>query len=52
MTAARGWLLSSGKEVAGGQYWSGSACSGTDLGTHDSVEMAMQVVEGRWEGRA
>jgi hypothetical protein len=25
---------------------------GTDLGTHDSVEMAMQVAEDRWEGRA
>jgi hypothetical protein len=24
---------------------------GTDLGTHDSVEMAMQVAEDRWEGR-
>jgi hypothetical protein len=23
---------------------------GTDLGTHDSVEAAMQMVEGRWEG--
>jgi len=25
---------------------------GTDLGTHDSVEMAMLVAEDRWEGRA
>ena len=25
---------------------------GTDLGTHDSVEMAMQVAEDRWDGRA
>jgi YD repeat-containing protein len=23
---------------------------GTDLGTHDSVEVAMQAVEGRWAG--
>jgi hypothetical protein len=25
---------------------------GTDLGTHDSVEVAMQVAEDRWDGRA
>jgi hypothetical protein len=25
---------------------------GTDLGTHDNLEMAMQVAEDRWEGRA
>jgi hypothetical protein len=25
---------------------------GTDLGTHDSLEMAMQVAEDRWDGRA
>jgi hypothetical protein len=23
---------------------------GTGLGTHDSVEVAMQLVEGRWDG--
>jgi YD repeat-containing protein len=25
---------------------------GTDLGTHDSVEVAMRVAEDRWSGRA
>ena len=30
----------------------GHGLFGTDLGTHDSAEMAMQVAEDRWEGRA
>jgi hypothetical protein len=29
----------------------GPGLLGIDLGTHDSVEVTMQVVEGRWEGR-
>jgi hypothetical protein len=30
----------------------GPGLFGTDLGTHDSVEMAMQAAEDRWQGRA
>jgi hypothetical protein len=29
----------------------GPGLFGTELGTHDSVEVAMQLVEGRWEGQ-
>jgi hypothetical protein len=43
-------------EESTGEWWRavlvGLGLFGTDLGTHDSVEMAMQVAEDRWSGRA
>ena len=60
VTTATAWDDDSGSRVAVVQRQGGSwravlvglGLFGTDLGTHDSVEMAMQVAEDRWDGRA
>jgi hypothetical protein len=58
-TTATAWDVS-GSRVAVAQRQGGSwravlvglGLFGTDLGTHDSVEVAMKVAEDRWDGRA